>query len=75
METWKRYRQKDIDLPLTGTDIHSVSMYPCGISAPNYSISPTGEISSCTLTFNDKNTYSKSYDIGKVDTNSLILDT
>lgn len=52
MDLWKKYRWFNIDIPLTWTDIHSLSNHPCWISVPNFSIWPKGDISSCTLDFN-----------------------
>ena len=71
---WKKYREKDIDIPLTWTDIHSISNAPCWISAPNYSISPDWDISSCTVSFNDNNDHSKLYSIWKITKDNVIFD-
>ncbi|MDD2486926.1 MAG: radical SAM protein [Candidatus Gracilibacteria bacterium] len=74
IELWKKYRKLDVDIAFTGTDIHSISLYPCGVSVPNFSVSPSGEISACTLTFNGKNNQNSNFDIGKIDSKGLILD-
>ncbi len=65
-ELWKDYRAKGMDINLTGTDIHSVSPFPCSVPIPNYSVSPDGTISACTISFNDKSAFAKSFEIGMV---------
>ncbi|NDK08532.1 SPASM domain-containing protein [Candidatus Gracilibacteria bacterium] len=72
IDLWKKYRGYDIDIPLTGTDIHSISNHPCGVSVPNFSISPNGIISSCTLSFNNNDTPSY-FDIGRLENGTFIL--
>lgn len=71
VKLWKKYRQYNIDIPLTWTDIHSISNYPCWISVPNFSISPSDIISACTLSFN--NNLNGIFDIWKIDDKSMIL--
>ena len=72
---WKFYRKKNIEINLAGTDIHSLSPFPCAVSAPNYSIAPNGTISACTITFNDQSKFANSFMIGSVKTGELCLNT
>ncbi len=74
LELWKYYRDIDVNINLGGTDIHSISPFPCSIPAPNYSISPNGAISSCTTTFNDNSEYVNDFRIGFVDNYAVNLD-
>lgn len=72
---WKKYRNKDIDIPLTWTDIHSISNHPCWISVPNFSVWPNWDISRCTLTFNYQNEWIwDNYKIWQIKWEKLILD-
>lgn len=71
---WRRYREKGIEINMTGTDIHSVSAFPCSVPIPNYSVSPEGIISACTITFNSKDKFSKAFEIGRINEDGLILD-
>lgn len=72
---WKKYRNKDIDIPLTWTDIHSISNHPCWISVPNFSVWPNWDISACTLTFNYQNEWIwDNYKIWQIKWEKLILD-
>lgn len=72
-DLWKYYREKDVDINLTGTSIHTVSPYPCGITSPNYSISPDGTISACTLTFNDNSKLSNKFNFGVVNNKGILI--
>lgn len=72
---WKDYRRKGLDINLTGTDIHSVSSFPCSVPVPNYSVAPNGKISACTTNFNDKNTIADIFNIGNVIKNGINLNT
>lgn len=71
---WRDYREKGTDINLTGTDIHSVSPYPCSVPIPNYSVAPNGSISACTISFNEDSPESKSFNIGSVSSGQLVLD-
>lgn len=59
---------------MSGTDVHSVSLYPCSVAIPNYSIAPDGKISSCTLTFNDRRKIAEKFVIGKIKNGTMKLD-
>lgn len=72
IDLWKKYRWYDIDIPLTWTDIHSISNHPCWVSVPNFSISPNWIISSCTLSFNNNDTPSY-FDIWRLENWTFIL--
>lgn len=72
-ELWKDYRRKGIDINLGGTDIHSVSPYPCSVPLPNFSIAPNGGISSCTIAFNESTGLSESFLIGNASGDSVVL--
>ena len=73
IELWQYYRDLDVNINLGGTDIHSISPFPCSVPAPNYSISPDGIISSCTTTFNDDSENVSDFTIGSVDGCSVNL--
>lgn len=72
-QLWKDYRLKGLDINLTGTDIHSISSFPCSVPVPNYSVAPSGEISACTTTFNDKDATADVFNIGNVIKNGINL--
>jgi radical SAM protein with 4Fe4S-binding SPASM domain len=61
---WKKYRVLGYDINLTGTNVHAISKYPCAVAAPNFSVSPTGRISACTIAFNDASAKSEPFGIG-----------
>lgn len=72
-ELWKKYRVIGVDINLTGTDIHSISPFPCSVPIPNYSISPEGLISACTVSFNDKNANAKIFEIGDINNGKITI--
>lgn len=72
-ELWKDYRMIGVDINLTGTDIHSVSPFPCSVPIPNYSISPEGVISACTISFNDKDVNAKIFEIGRINKGRMVI--
>lgn len=63
---WRDYRKVGVDINLTGTDIHSISPFPCSVPIPNYSVSPEGIISACTVSFNDNDSFAKDFEIGRI---------
>jgi radical SAM protein with 4Fe4S-binding SPASM domain len=74
-ELWKHYRSLGVDINLTGTDIHSVSLFPCSVPIPNYSVSPDGEISACTVSFNDDSQNRDIFKIGEIDNGNILIDS
>lgn len=66
LRLWKKYRVLGYDVNLTGTNLHAISKFPCAVAAPNYSISPSGQISACTIAFNDPSIKSDAFNIGNV---------
>ena len=75
LNLWKDYRAFGVDINLTGTDIHSVSPFPCSVPIPNYSISPEGEISACTISFNDNGSGRRRFRIGVVNSQGVVIDS
>ncbi len=71
---WKIYKDRGVEINLGGTDIHAISVYPCGVPIPNYSVAPDGSISACTITFNDRSRFAKTFLIGSVDESNLRID-
>lgn len=70
----EKYRWYDIDIPLTWTDIHSISNHPCWILVLNFSVWPKWDISAYTLSFNYFDNSEKSeYDIWYIDWRKNIL--
>jgi uncharacterized protein len=67
LNLWKKYRILGYDVNLTGTNIHAISKFPCAVAAPNYSVSPTGEISACTIAFNNPSITSLPFNIGNIE--------
>lgn len=65
-DLWRDYRKIGVDINLTGTDIHSISPFPCSVPIPNYSVSPEGVISACTVSFNDYNSFADDFEIGRI---------
>ena len=65
-DLWRDYRKIGVDINLTGTDIHSISPFPCSVPIPNYSVSPEGVISACTVSFNDNNSFADDFEIGRI---------
>jgi len=74
IELWKHYRAQGIDIGLTGTNIHAISAFPCSVATPNYSIGPDGQISACTIAFNDNSELSRFFTIGKIENDGFVLD-
>lgn len=70
---WKKYRKIGMDINLTGTDIHSVSPFPCSVPIPNYSVSPSGRISACTISFNEISPHAKIFEIGNVSNGRICI--
>jgi radical SAM protein with 4Fe4S-binding SPASM domain len=73
-DLWKKYREIGADINLTGTDIHSISPFPCSVPIPNYSISPEGVISACTISFNDNSLNAKVFEIGRLSDKEIKID-
>lgn len=71
---WWQYRSKNIDINLTGTDVNAIALYPCSLPHPNYSVSPNGRVSACTVTFNDKINKADNFIIGEIRKKGLELD-
>jgi radical SAM protein with 4Fe4S-binding SPASM domain len=64
-----------MEINLTGTDVHSVSPFPCSLPVPNYSVGPDGAVSACTIAFNDSRSDAAGrYQIGRVTEEGLTLD-
>ncbi|MBU1137277.1 radical SAM protein [Patescibacteria group bacterium] len=72
---WKDYRKIGVDINLTGTDIHSISPFPCSVPIPNYSISPEGIISACTVSFNDSDSFADDFNIGRILKNGVKINS
>lgn len=75
VDLWQEYRLKEVDINLSNTNIHSISLYPCSMPYPNYSISPNGKISSCTLTFNEENSHTAFFEIGAIGDNEIRINS
>jgi radical SAM protein with 4Fe4S-binding SPASM domain len=71
---WRDYRAKGIEINLTGTDIHSISPFPCSVPIPNYSMAPDGKISACTIAFNDSDAHAKLFQIGALENGHVSID-
>jgi len=74
LSLWAYYRERGLDINLTGTDIHSVSPYPCSVPVPNYSVAPDGVVSACTISFNDDKENSETFKLGSISSGKLSLD-
>ncbi len=74
-ELWRDYRKIGVDINLTGTDIHSISPFPCSVPIPNYSVSPEGIISACTVSFNDDSSFANDFEIGCILENSARINS
>jgi len=74
IDIWKDYRARGVDINLTGTDVHSVSPFPCSVPIPNYSVAPDGTVSACTITFNDSDELADVFKIGSVREQGIFLD-
>lgn len=66
LKLWKTYRKRGIDINMTGTNIHAVSVFPCYVPMPNYSIDSHGRISSCTISFNYNDANSQEFIFGSI---------
>jgi radical SAM protein with 4Fe4S-binding SPASM domain len=73
-DLWKKYREIGMDINLTGTDIHSISPFPCSVPIPNYSVSPEGIISTCTISFNDNSPNARVFEIGRLSDGEIKID-
>jgi radical SAM protein with 4Fe4S-binding SPASM domain len=74
LDIWKYYRDRGVDINLGGTDVHSISPFPCSVPIPNYSVSPDGTISSCTTAFNDSSDAVDDFRIGVVTESGASVD-
>jgi uncharacterized protein len=72
---WRNYQAKGLEINLTGTDVHSISPFPCSVPVPNYSVAPDGTISACTIAFNDPSEHAKLFQIGNLSNDRLTLNS
>jgi radical SAM protein with 4Fe4S-binding SPASM domain len=72
---WHEYKKKGVEINLTGTDVHSISSFPCSVPVPNYSVAPDGKISACTIAFNDPSERAELFQIGNLSNGRLVLDS
>lgn len=75
LDIWRNYQAKGIEINLTGTDVHSVSPFPCSVPVPNYSVAPDGTIAACTIAFNDPSERAKLFQIGNLSNDRMTLDS
>jgi radical SAM protein with 4Fe4S-binding SPASM domain len=75
LDIWRTYQTKGVEINLTGTDVHSVSPFPCSVPVPNYSVAANGTISACTIAFNDPSEHAKLFQIGNLSNDHLTLDS
>ena len=74
LDLWREYRARGIEINLTGTDVHSISPFPCSVPMPNYSVAPNGTVSACTIAFNDFSERARLFQIGVLTDDRLDLD-
>lgn len=74
LNLWHEYQAAGMEINLTGTDVHSISPFPCSVPIPNYSVAPDGNISACTIAFNDRSERAAPFHLGTVGPDGLVLD-